>query len=152
LKEYQEAAAVMIAYRMSQIDMEAPDPLFGMTWGKGKWPSLQFARHIALGSAIFGMGYPMGMNIMSLYGAAFQYADRVYNGGRYTGDPSVIADTACLDSYLSDARSGKEQLPFVLYVPAGYGQCAGGPVPNVQETDDVEKMFSAAFAAGRETW
>ncbi|MDI6858125.1 MAG: DUF362 domain-containing protein [Dehalococcoidia bacterium] len=153
LKEYQDAALAMIAYRMSQLEAEAADPFCpGLTWGNGKWPTVQLARHIALGSTIYGLGYPLSMNIMSLYGAAFQHADRVYNGGRYTGDFSLLADPASLDNYLNDVKAGKDALPFTLYVPSGYGQCAGGPAPNVVETDDVEMMFSAAFAGGQEIW
>jgi acetoacetate decarboxylase len=39
-------------------------------------------------------------------------------------------------------------LSFTLYVPAGYGGLEGGKIPNVEETQDPRKMFTAYFEAG----
>jgi hypothetical protein len=128
-----------------------------MTWGKGKWPSFQFARYMAIGAALYGLEFPLAINVQSLYGAAFQYADKAYMGGRFTGNGAMLGDRITPDSvpltgYLDAVAGGEEPLPFVLHVPAGYLDCAGRRLPNVQETQDAAKVFRAEFGGGREVW
>jgi len=43
-------------------------------------------------------------------------------------------------------------LDFIRYVPAGYGDVAGSPVPGIEETDDPNKLFTAVFRGGEEEW
>jgi hypothetical protein len=123
----------------------------GMTWGNGKWPSIQFAQQMALGVGLYGKEFPLGLNVISLWGMAFQYSDRQYNGSRYTKD-AMLADQASVQDYVGDLAKGAKPLPFVLNVPVGYTQYLGGAIPNVCETSEVTKLFTAEFAEGKEVW
>jgi Domain of unknown function (DUF362) len=153
-----DSAVGVLGMMLSQLEMEGVDPFFPtMTWGKGKWPSIQLARFLALGAALYGQEYPLGLNISSLYGAAFQYADRYHNGGQYTSDVNplgegVVIDSTPLSRYVDAVTKGAAPLPFVFYVPPGYTDCGGAPVPNVEATDDPVKVLHAVFAGGEEVW
>lgn len=152
-KDFRLAATATVAFMMSQLAMESQDFLFpGMTWGKGKWPSLQFANYASTGISIYGMGFPMGADLMSLYGYAFQYADKVLNKGGYTGSLGQESDLQAANNYIKAVSSGAALLNFVLYVPTGYGKSAGFNIPNVEETDDAAKIFTAHFNNGQEVW
>jgi hypothetical protein len=151
LKEEVLKQPIALAYNMSQVEEENIDPFFpGTTWGKGKWPSLQYATYLSRARNIFGSRFPSGVSLYSLYGHAFQYADKTLNRAEYTGDPGLTSQPDALGRYLRDAREEKKRLDFVLYVPEGYGTLEGKKVPNVVETDDPQKMFTAGFDGGRE--
>jgi Domain of unknown function (DUF362) len=155
LKEYVESSAALVGLTLSQMEMEGADPLFpSMTWGKGKWPSLQAARFIAVGTMIYGLGYPFMTTVDSIYGVAFQYADKAFNGSTYTGELETMSDptSPAAVRYLQAVADGAEPLPFRLYVPAGYGQVLGKTMPNVEETSDASKVLRVEFAGGKEVW
>jgi len=153
LKEYQIASAAALAYRMSQTQTETTDPFFpSMTWGKGKWPSLQYAVYAAIVRSIYGTGYPAKVSLSSLYGYAFQYADKKLNYSRYTGSSGTISDPESVSRYIQAVQQGAEQLDFILYVPMGYGSTAGKTTPNVQETEDPERILTARFMHVEEVW
>jgi len=49
--------------------------------------------------------------------------------------------------------SADEDLPsFTLYVIVGYGSLEGVKIPDVEETQDPRKMFTAHFSGGLEVW
>jgi hypothetical protein len=49
--------------------------------------------------------------------------------------------------------SGKENpLDFTLYVPTGFDNLLGTPVPNVEVTADPVRIFTASFSSGQEVW
>jgi len=54
--------------------------------------------------------------------------------------------------YMQAVAGGAQPLPFVLYVPAGYGQVLGKAVPNVEETQDAARMLTVEFGGGAEVW
>jgi len=152
-KENQLAAALTMAFKMSQVEMENQDLLFPtITWGKGKWPSLQFASYISTGFAVYGPELPMKIDLMSLYGQAFQYTDKTLNGGSYTGSLDLESDLEAANHYTKAVAEGVAPLNFVLYVPTGYGNLAGSGLPNVAETEDPDNIFTASFNNGREVW
>jgi hypothetical protein len=92
------------------------------------------------------------VSLYSLYGHAFQYADKTLNQSKYTGDPDIVSASDAIDRYLQGVREGEEPFDFVLFVPEGFGKLEGEKVPNVVETDDPQKMFTAKFDGGQETW
>ena len=153
VKEFRLTSAAAVAFRMSQVEMEGKDLLFPtITWGKGKWPSLQLASYVATAFAIYGLEFPLKVDLMSLYGQAFQYADKTLNGGGYTGSLGPESDLEAANHYIKAVAEGAAPLNFVLYVPGGYGNLAGSSVPNVEETEDPDKIFTARFNNGQEVW
>ena len=153
LKEVRLSSACTIAFMMSQLEMEGQDPIFPtITWGKGKWPSFQFATAASIGFSIYGMGFPMRIDLMSLYGHAFQYADKTLNGGSYTGITGLDNNLEAANQYIKAVSDGAAPLDFLVYVPTGYGSLAGTSVPNVEETEDPDKIFTARFNNGQEVW
>ena len=152
-KESQLSSAAAVAMMMSGQETEGQDALFPeITWGKGKWPSVQFASYLVAGTIIYGMGFPLTVDLESPYGSAFQYADKTLNGGTYTGSTGTESDPEALNNYIKAVSEGATPLDFVLYVPKGYGNMAGTNVPNVEETTDPARVLTASFAGGRETW
>ena len=153
-KESWLGGAARVAFMMSQSQTEGKDAFFpSITWGKGKWPSIQFAHYLAMGSTIYGLEFPTGIGLVSLYGYAFQYADKTQNGAAYTGSPHPMeSDPEAANRYLKAVAEGASLLPFVLYVPPGFGSLLGRSVPNVEETEDPEKLFTAHFNNGQEVW
>jgi hypothetical protein len=150
MKEYQESSTLATAMAMSRMDMEAPDPFFpSMTWGKGKWPSIQAAHFIANGTTIYGRGFPYRMTVDSLYGVVLQYALKVHGKDPATADSRWTSNPT---EYVQAVAAGAKTLPFTLYVPEGYGRVLGKPVPNVVETRDPEKVLRAEFGGGTEVW
>jgi uncharacterized protein (DUF362 family) len=144
--------ACWVAFRMSQAPEERKDPFFPcLSWGKGKWPSLQFAQYALGATSIYGPEFPKRANLLSLYGFAFQYADKKMNGGKYTSlgpatNPEVI------QNYKEDTAKGGALMDFMVFVPKGYGNLNGTRLPNIQETEDPGKVFTASFNQGREVW
>ena len=152
-KEYRLASLAAMALRMSQAQTEEKDPLFSsMTWGKGKWPSAQYVRSVSISNTIYGAGAPGAVGAMSMYGYAFQYADKTLNGGGYTGSTGITSDPQAVSNYIEAVSKGDDLLDFVLYVPKGYGVSNGASVPNVEETEDPDKVFRASFNKGKEVW
>jgi hypothetical protein len=155
MKDYVESSLAVVGLTLSQMEIEGADPAVpGMTWGKGKWPSMQAARFLAIGTMIYGMGYPFMTTIDSLYGVALQYADKVFNGSTYTGDYETMSDpvSPLAMQYIQAVAGGAEPLPFKLYVPVGYGQVFGRAIPNVEETGDPARVLTVEFAGGTEVW
>ena len=154
LKYFYYGPACLVAYTMSQMELEAQDPFLpSLTWGKGKWPSYQLASYIQLGVSLYGNDFPMKIGFPSLYGHAFRYADLTQNEARYTGEVLHQPDPEAAQRYVTEVLSGTAKpLDFTFYVPAGYGNVAGSNVPNVEETSDPEKIFTATFSGGKEMW
>ena len=142
-----------VAYGMSRTPHEGQDPLFpDMTWGKGRWPSFQFAERLSVLARIYGQSPTGAPALLSLYGAAFQYADKTLNNGAYTGSTGRQSKPTAIEDYLEAVTRDSQPLDFVLYVPKGYGPPVGEVLPNVEETDDPVKMLTVHFDNGRETW
>lgn len=154
LGEYLYGAAALVAYRMSQMEMEAPDFFIpGLTWGKGKWPSYQTAWFAYLGLTFYGEQFPYGIKYPSLYSAAFHYADWTQNNGRYTGSDPTRPDPGGINTYFSEVSAKNEKrLDFTFYVPPGFDLIAGNPIPNVEATAESQKVLTASFHQGREVW
>ncbi len=57
-----------------------------------------------------------------------------------------------IGKYHADVARGENPLPFILYVPPGLGSIGNGPIPNVEETDDPNLVFTANFKGGEEVW
>jgi hypothetical protein len=154
LKEGTYGTACFVAHKMSQAELEAPDPFLpGLTWGKGKWPSFQLAWYIYLGIALYGDQFPFKMVFPSLYGLAFRYADLTQNDGRYTGKIRSTPDPEALSKYASGVASGQlRPLKFTVYIPAGYDNVAGLKVPNAEATADPARILTARFNGGEEVW
>ncbi|MEW6185686.1 MAG: DUF362 domain-containing protein [Thermodesulfobacteriota bacterium] len=155
LQEFSLGTVCLTAFRMSQLDLESPD-LFvpGMTWGKGKWPSFQTAQFLGTGMQLYGQGFPFQPGFPSLYGSVVFYADLTQTGGKYIGlTTGLQPDSGKLQAYVSGVQKGEEQaLDFVFYVPPGYENLGGTPLPNVQATDDPEKVLTVHFKGGEEVW
>jgi hypothetical protein len=153
LKEYADSGACSMALRLALTPAESKDPLFpSMTWGGGKWPSLQFARQAQTQAVVYGQEAPDAIDLVSLYGYAFDYADKALAGGRFTGGVGPTADPEAAQKYVQAVEEGAEPLPFVLYVPTGFNTCGERAVPNVVETSDRDMMFRASFRDGEEVW
>jgi hypothetical protein len=154
LKEYYWGRACLAAFRMSQVDVEVPDLFLpNLTWGKGKWPSFQLAWYVYLGFSLYGGEFPDRIGFPSLYGFAFRHADVTQNGGRHAGTIRSRPRAEAIDEYVARVLSGQEEpMNFTFYVPEGYGNVGGSPVPNVEVTADPAKLLTARFAGGREVW
>jgi len=153
LKEFRMVGITALAFTVSRADLEIEDPFFpGMTVGRGKWPSYRFASYLSVANSVYGIGFPWSVANMSLYGFALQYADKTQNHGGYTGSTGFDSDLKAADSYVKAVTEGAQPLDFVLYVPEGWGNLAGKPVPNVEETADPARVFTASFDGGREVW
>jgi len=146
--------AFSLAMRLSQLPVENPDPFMpGMTFGKGKWPSIRYARSLTIFAAIYGAGFPNFFDVLlNPYGTAFRYAALKYGEGEYSGLETPAAGNDALMKYHTAVAGGKKPLPFVLYVPMGFGKANGRPVPNVTETDDPRLILTAEYDSGREKW
>jgi hypothetical protein len=130
--------------------MEIPDPFQpGLTCGKGKWPSFQLARFFQMGVILFGQGYPYMIGFPSLYASALIYADLTQNGGQVGGQPDIEA----INNYVEKCGADElKPLDFTLYVPAGYDNLSGKKIPNIEITDDPDKILTASFFNGEEVW
>jgi len=154
LKEFNYGLICGLAYEMSLLEMELPD-LFvpGLSWGNGKWPSFELARHVLFGMSLYGEQYPNKIDFPSLYGLAFCHADHTQNGGRYVGKIRNEPDPEGLDRYVHSVGEGRASpLDFTVYVPPGFDNLSGNPVPNVEVPTDASRVFTASFAGGKEIW
>jgi uncharacterized protein (DUF362 family) len=143
-----------VAFDMSRYGEVNADPFVpGMSWGQGMWPSWQMVTYILLTSAVYGAQSPKYINLGSLYGTAFQYADKVLKAGAYTGSiDGQISDPSSVNKYLEAVSKGADPLDFILYVPMGYGHLEKIKIPNVEETEDPNKVFTAHFNNDQEVW
>lgn len=161
------------AYQLSQSDTIKEDRYFPqMYYGKGMWPSWDTVIYINLTNNIYGSQSPNTINLASMYGSAFQYADKVLNSGGYTtgekpcdsnseSEPfqygnqylPPIEETVCvldaIKKYMEAIEAGAVPLRFTFYVPNGYGELEGKKIPNVTETDNPAKIFTVHF---EEVW
>lgn len=153
-REYLYGYACYKAYVMSEWGREVQDPFApSLRVGKGKWPSFAFAYYMHVGDFIYGSGFPERIDLAGLYGSAFRYADVTQNGGRYAGTALKPTDPDAVSAYIAGVRQGRvKPLRFTLYVPKGYGQLAGLPVPNVEEVGEPACLLSASFREGEEVW
>jgi len=153
-KELQLGASLVAAYRMSQMDIEREDPFLpNLTFGKGKWPSLQLARFFQIGMSLYGGEFPDKAAFPSLYGSALLYADTKQNMGGFFGANPGAMTPDILDGYIAKVSSGEaEALDFTFYVPEAYTSLTGGSVPNVESTNDPDKVYTVCFASGEEIW
>ncbi|MBC8477086.1 MAG: DUF362 domain-containing protein [Dehalococcoidia bacterium] len=153
LREFRLIGISAVAFMMSRTESEFEDPFFsGMTVGKGKWPSYQFASYLSIASTIYGMTYPLRVDNMSLYGSVLQYADKTQNSSAYTGSTGIDSDLEAANNYIKAVAGGASTLDFILYVPEGFGTLVGNPVSNLEETGDPGRIFTASFNGGKEVW
>jgi len=154
LKEFSYGAACLVAYRMSLMELEAPDPFLpNLNWGKGKWPSFKLAWYTYLGIALYGNQFPYKIGFPSLYALAFHYADLTQNQGRYSGRIRNHPDPDGINTYFSCVSSGQEKpLDFTVYIPPGYDKIAGSSTLHVEVTTDRAKILTATFLGGKEMW
>jgi hypothetical protein len=143
-----------VAFGLSQHEAVIADPFVsGMSWGKGMWPSWQTVSYILFTSVIYGSQSPKHINIGSLYGMAFQYADKVQKAGVYTRSiDGQISDPNSVDKYLEAVSKDADLLDFTLYVPIGYGSLEKVKIPNAEETDDPKKIWTVHFNGRGEVW
>ena len=154
MKEFFLTSICNVAFIMSQLKVEIPDPFVpGLTCGKGKWPSFQYAQFFQKAGMLYGEEYPFSISYPSLYSNVMFYADLTQNGGQYVGENRSNPDPEVISRYISDVANDKvKPLDFVLYVPAAFNTLSGKPIPNVEITDDPLKMFTASFQNGKEIW
>jgi len=153
-REYKYEFGAEAAFDLSQSDELRAD-LFvpEMTYGQGRWPSWQTVNYIMSTSTLYGSNSPDNVSLQSLYGWAFQYADKALNGGSYTGSKDAMkSDPNALQNYFKAVSEGAAPLNFTLYVPAGYGSLGTVKMPNVEETADPHKILTAHFNGGQEVW
>ena len=153
-KEFNYGFICGVAYQMSQLETEFPDLFIpGLTWGKGKWPSFELAKHVLFGLSLFGEQYPERIQFPSLYGMAFSHADSTQNQSRYAGGIVSEPDQTGLECYIQGVAEGKVQpLNFTIYVPPGFDNLSGAVIPNVEVSTDQARVFTASFAGGKEIW
>ena len=153
-KEYVLMAIATGAYDMSKFETVQDDPFVPeMKWGKGMWPSWELARWTAFSTMLYGAQEYNQVNSASLYGMVFSYADKTDNSGLYTGSVDQMeSDPNAVESYFEAVSKGADLLDFTLFVPEGFSKLAGKMIPNVEETNDPAKIFTAHFNAGKEIW
>jgi len=153
-REYHLVTLAGTAFQLSRNEAVFDDPFVpGMRWGQGMWPSWEFTSWYLFMSVIYGGQSLAEFSAPSLYADAFQYADKTTNGGGYTGSRDAsISDPCAIANYLEAVSKGAAPLDFTLYLPEGYGSLDGRAIPNVEETGDPEKVFTAHFGGGREVW
>lgn len=152
--EYMLMWVATLAYELSKAETISPDPFVpGLSWGKGMWPGWEYAKWRQLTGVMYGSEDPDGVSLQSLYGLAFQYADKTGNKGAYTGSTRQMeSDPASIRKYFEAVSRGRPLLDFELFLPTGFGKLNGTPIPNVHETDDPEKLFTAHFRSAGKTW
>ena len=154
MEERSLASACNTAFAISQVNMDIPDPFgSGLTYGNGKWPSIQFVRFFQTVNMIYGLGFPVSITYPSLYSNALFYADLTQNGGKYAGKLRSHPDPQAVSNYVSDVANNEiDPLDFVLYLPTGFDNLSGAEIPNIEITDDPLKIFTASFQSGKEIW
>ncbi|MBW2061633.1 MAG: DUF362 domain-containing protein [Deltaproteobacteria bacterium] len=144
-----------VAYRLSRADNEGQDPFLpSLTWGKGRWPSFQFANYVRIGTVLYGPDFPSKVNSeQGMYSQAFRYADLTQNQGRYALAEAAAPGSDALQLYVVEVKNGQAKpMDFTIYVPAGYAKFNGMEVPNIEETTDPNKLLTARFQDGQEIW
>jgi hypothetical protein len=133
--------ACLTAFRMSQSDVELPDPdQPEIVCGKGKWPTIEHALQVDL-----------RRDLGVLYATAFAYADTRLNKSGFIGSPLALDYQAAIGRYLQAVQSGEsEALDFTVAIPKGLAKLLDGPLPNVEETEDRSRMFTLQLAGGTE--
>ena len=99
-----------------------------------RWPSLEHKTRGSNGSHLL-----KAISLQSLYGAAFQYADKVFHGGAYTGSEEMTSGPESIGMYFNAVWEGAAPMVFVLYVPPGYASLEAIKIPNVEETENPGK-------------
>jgi len=110
---------------------------------------------LTLLTRMYGVSYPERFDIMMApYGVAFRYAASKWGGEQYQilGTQVMGFEEDFVGMYHKSLQNGTSQLPFIFYVPEGYGRLNGQTIPNVRETDDPALIFTASFNDGEETW
>lgn len=131
---------VNLAYELSKLDHLQPDLFISnMSFGQGLWPSWQTTSYIYNTSVLYGSYHFDQITLYSMYGFAFQYADITFNHRHYTSNPNP------LKSYFNDICMKRDLLPFTLYVPKGLSKLDEVSIPNVCETENKGKLFTAEF-------
>ncbi len=153
-RDYIQTCIAATAFSMAHAPVVSHDSAVpGMQWGQGMWPSWECARQAYLNGIIYGGSSPEEIRPGSLYGSAFGYADKIMNSGQYTGSVDAGAyDPAAITNYFRTLKTGSPKLDFVFFVPEGLGSLGGTPVPNVVETSDLARIFTARFRDGKEIW
>jgi hypothetical protein len=64
----------------------------------------------------------------------------------------MSSDLSAVQNYVKAVSQGTAPLNFTLYVPPGYGSLGKVKIPNVEETADPRKIFTAHFNGGQEVW
>lgn len=134
------------SYELSQGPRNKDLFIHEMTYGDGMWPSWKTAEYITFTKFIYGSHLVDKISLSSLYGITFQYADKAFNSGKYTGgtdENAIIYDS--IQNYFKAINNGAQPLNFTLYVPFGYGSLEGIKIPNVEETKDSSKILTANF-------
>jgi hypothetical protein len=153
MKNFQTVTWIAMAHGLSQIKDEKEDPHHeGISWGDGNWPSLKLVKFRSTANRIFGPNYPSKISLNSMYGLAFQYADKTQNNGAYTGSPDLKSDPESIEKYLEAVEKGAEPIKFTLYVPKGHGKLGERKIVNIAETEDPRKIYTADFKEGGEIW
>ncbi len=151
MKNFKIVTDFALAYALSKSPKRFSDTInTEMSWGEGAWPSMDFVGRMSTMTRIFGQGYTSHVSLYSLYGYAFQYADKKYNNGHYTGKITSKSDHESLTKYLKDAVNDSKALKFKVYVPIGFGKIGQASLPNLEETSEPAKIFTAEFP--NETW
>lgn len=140
------------ALMMSQFKKDKTDPFFPeLTWGNGKWPSFSLAKHTCITQAIYGWRFPASTSVYSLYGCAVAYSDLIQNDRKLIGKLFGAPNPNAAQKYVEAVRTNEvEPFDFTVYVPVGFGQ--NGAIPNVEETSDPKRMFTAIIDKGRIQW
>jgi hypothetical protein len=102
---------------------------------------------------VYGQTYPERFDaMMSPYGCAFRFADGTCGEPKYC--KHLIPNEDVIGKYHQAVARGEGLLPFTFYVPRGLGFIGNAVVPNVEETDDPNLMFTAVFNTpeGKKTW
>ncbi|BBF43757.1 hypothetical protein lbkm_2445 [Lachnospiraceae bacterium KM106-2] len=136
----QMIAITNLAYNLSKSDTLCTDLFISnMNYGQGQWPSWQTASYLYCTNSLYGSHLISQINLDSIYGLAFSYADITANHSYYTNNSNPI------DRYFKDVTSAGNRLPFTLYVPDGWSELEGNPIPNVVETSNKAKIFTVTF-------
>ncbi|MCL5018938.1 MAG: DUF362 domain-containing protein [Patescibacteria group bacterium] len=152
-EDYINSFIIHQAYLMSLMPERSPDPVVpGMEFGRGLWPSFKYAEFVYLTKQLYGADFPSSLSLSSLFGNAFQYADKMWNNGKWTGGTMDDSNPVSLGRYIKTAKTVTQQLCFILFVPKGYGKSGKIDLPNIQETDDPALVFTADFNNREMIW
>jgi hypothetical protein len=145
MKNFKIAADISMAFELSKLKTKKTDLIHKkISYGEGYWPSMDFVGELSLMMKIFGESYPSQVSLFSLYGYAFQYADKTQLNGFYTGNEGLSSDSGSLTRYLNDLAKGT-RLDFTVFVPEGFATIGGKNLPHLVETTDRGKIFTAVF-------